>query len=172
MDKQIIYAALGLFVLSNRKYGLTPKTKIYNVTESEIASFEAFERVYKTNLYEQYVTQVTKVYNVPAVIVKAIIYVESRGNPNAIGAIQEIGLMQITAGALSDFNKNFNENIKDLFNPFKNIQVGTGYLAILKKRFGGNWDDTIVSYNGGNPKSIAARENYLPKVKKAMRFFS
>lgn len=164
---------IGAFLLlGKRRFSKTPEYEALGVEEHEKAEYDRFDKLYRAENLDLYVKQVTRVYGVPAIIVKAIIFVESRGNARALGGVQEIGLMQITAGALEDFNNYYNEKIVDLWNPFNNIQVGTGYLALLHKRFPGHWDRAIVSYNGGNPESLAAQQNYLPKVKKAMRVFA
>lgn len=96
---------------------------------------------------------------------------ESLGDPNAKGAIGEIGLMQITRGAMQDVNdirgKNF--KIEDLEKPVINIEVGVAYLAIQKGRMYGDLFKAIQSYNAGAEavrKNSKAGLDYLDRVLK------
>jgi hypothetical protein len=51
--------------------------------------------------------------------VKALTWVESRWNPNAIGTAMDYGLFQITPVRLADYNKRTGSNytMQDMFNP-------------------------------------------------------
>lgn len=86
----------------------------------------------------------------------AMVYVESAGNPNATGAIGEVGLMQVTKetafqdivdnGYIKDFSF---EDIR--FSPRKQIFCGLSYLDLCWKKVGLNADkrDIFRAYNAG-----------------------
>lgn len=90
------------------------------------------------------------VYFLPAPRLFAIIAHESSGNPEAIGRAGEIGLMQLTPGALTDFNSHFHKtySLEDLKSPDVNVEVGAGYFRMLLDQMG-NIDDATRAYNVG-----------------------
>jgi hypothetical protein len=66
----------------------------------------------------------------PASIVKAVIQVESNGNPKAVSSKGASGLMQLMPGTARDMG------VKDRFDPQQNVEGGSRYLAIQLKEFG------------------------------------
>lgn len=94
-------------------------------------------------------------YNVDPLLVKAVIWQETRFNPNRRGKAGEIGLMQIQAPAASEWAaaehvQNFAH--EHCFDPGTNTLAGTFYLAKLLKRYA-HTDDPIpyalADYNAG-----------------------
>jgi hypothetical protein len=72
-------------------------------------------------------------------LVKAIIKVESNGNPLSIGhdGAGSLGLMQVkcaTAWALDKYHKRKQVRCKELFNPKVNVRYGIEYLNYIEKR--------------------------------------
>ena len=105
-------------------------------------------------------------------IMKALIFVESRGNPNAVSEAGAIGLTQIKVPtAMQPGNKVENifqiarkngvkfsgeteeEARRLLFIPSLNVQFGEQYLKAMIRRFG-NVRDGITAYNQG-PKTFS-----------------
>lgn len=95
-------------------------------------------------------------YGVEPALVKAVVWRESRFNPNVRGSRGEIGLMQIIPSAAAKDWANA-ERLKilppeHLFNPATNALVGAWYLARLCKRY--NQTDNplpyvLADYNAG-----------------------
>ena len=94
-------------------------------------------------------------YNVDPLLVKAVIWQETRFHPNRRGKAGEIGLMQIQAPAASEWAaaehiQNFAH--EQCFDPATNTLAGTFYLAKLLKRYT-HTDDPIpyalADYNAG-----------------------
>jgi len=119
----------------------------------------------------QYATQ----YNFDPDLIKAIIYTESRGNPIAYNAKEKaVGLMQLRDLAIVDAARYLRVPIpsrKELFDPQKNIQFGTAYLASQRQRW--NCKDvwqTISCYNAGRLEYTVSgdfiNQNYVDKVEK------
>ncbi|MBD2857739.1 transglycosylase SLT domain-containing protein [Spongiibacter sp. KMU-158] len=92
----------------------------------------------------------------------AIIYTESSFNPVAVSGIPAYGLMQVVPTSAGrdvtkvHFGKEEVLSPEYLFTPDKNIEVGTGYLNILDKRYLRKITDptsrkycTIAAYNTG-----------------------
>ena len=104
--------------------------------------------------------------DVPNALVRAIIHVESRGNPNVTGRAGEIGLMQIklkTARGLG-----YRGTRRALYHPATNIIWGTRYLAIAWRKARGNVCVAATLYNAG----LGAAHHCAPygkRVVEAMR---
>ncbi len=91
--------------------------------------------------YAPYIETYAKRYNIDRSLVYAVIETESNFNPFAISHVPAYGLMQIvpsTAGvdAMRFVKKSNRAPSKEyLFNAKNNIELGTGYLHILKYRY-------------------------------------
>jgi len=82
-------------------------------------------------------------YNVPAELVRAVIWAESAGDAGAISQRGAIGLMQLmprTAGEMY---------VEDPVDPAQNIMGGTRYLRWLANQFKGDMLLTLAAYNAG-----------------------
>ncbi len=104
----------------------------------------------------------SKKYDVDYNLVMSVIEVESRFNPNKVGSIGEIGLMQLRP----EFFPNVTFDIKN------NIDHGVKYLAWLKKYCPMKDDHTfLVCYNNGPSRRV----NYpklFPYYKKVMSAYN
>ncbi len=98
-------------------------------------------------------------------LLRAFAKVESDLTPSAIGDQgNSIGLMQLQhwhweANGLSR---------EDMFDPDKNIQVGSGFIADLMGKYAGDVDSVIQAYNLGETKFNKGytSPDYLAKVKR------
>ena len=108
-----------------------------------------------------YVKEAARKYGLDPAILAAIIYQESKGNPNAISKTGAIGLMQImpdTALKVCGYTSDL------LFNPYYNIYCGTKYLAELYKKTR-DYAYTAAKYYGG-PKATPYSRFGSPPVYK------
>lgn len=86
---------------------------------------------------------------VPSQIIGAVIWQESGGDPNAVGAAGEAGLMQLKPIAVEDVQQNFNVNLSTYaIEPGENIRAGAYFLKLMKKREG-TWNEALEAYNQG-----------------------
>ena len=82
-------------------------------------------------------------HNIPAELVRAVIWAESAGDAAAISTKGAIGLMQLmprTAGEMY---------VEDPVDPAQNIMGGTRYLRWLANQFNGDMVLTLAAYNAG-----------------------
>ncbi|MGZ6123661.1 MAG: lytic transglycosylase domain-containing protein [Myxococcales bacterium] len=82
-------------------------------------------------------------HNIPAELVRAVIWAESAGDAGAISTAGAIGLMQLmprTAGQMY---------VEDPVDPAQNIMGGTRYLRWLANQFNGDMILTLAAYNAG-----------------------
>ena len=101
--------------------------------------------------WELYIKHYAARYSVDPDLVRAIIYVESKGDPYCISKKGAQGLMQIMPST-ADFM-----GISDMFNPEKNIEVGVKYIAWLIKRYDEPY--LLFAWNAGPAR---LRKNFLP----------
>jgi len=94
-------------------------------------------------------------YNVDPLLVKAVIWRETRFHPDRRGRAGEIGLMQIQEAAAIDWAgaehvQNFSH--EQCFDPGTNVLAGTFYLGKLLKRYARTDDPlpfALADYNAG-----------------------
>jgi soluble lytic murein transglycosylase-like protein len=99
-------------------------------------------------------------------LVRAIIKVESDGNPRAVSPKGAQGLMQLIPATARRFG------VDNAFDPSQNIRGGVTYLRYLLNLFNGNLPLTLAAYDagenrviedGGIPR-IPETRNYVQKV--------
>lgn len=78
-------------------------------------------------------------FNVPMNVIKAIIDIESKGDPTATSSMGAAGLMQVMG-----FHA---KNGEDLYDPATNIEFGTRILAENFQRYG-TWEQAAAAYFG------------------------
>ena len=117
--------------------------------------------------YIQYCEEIGQAYHICPELLEAVIEEESGGNPDAVGAAGEIGLMQVypkyhrmRAGHL---------NVYDLSDPEGNILVGADYLAELFKEYG-DIGTALMVYNGVlDAEERGKRGSYTDYAEKVMK---
>ena len=100
-------------------------------------------------------------------LVRAVVWKESRFNPQSVGTKGEIGLMQITDGAVQDWARVNRQPIPEkaeLFRSDKNLDIGCWYLAHCRKHWNGYASQEILQlaeYNAGRTKVL---RDWAPKT--------
>ena len=105
--------------------------------------------------HDELIRAVAAQYRVDPMLVKAVVWRESRFDPRMYGSAGERGLMQVTeraAGEWAQETKVENFRVEELFDPKVNLQAGTWYLA----RALGHWKHqtdpipfALAEYNAG-----------------------
>jgi len=117
------------------------------------------------NRYDDRIIQAANRYGVSPSLVKAVIWRESRFQPEMLGTHGERGLMQITEGAAQDWARAEKVAIfapTDLLDPKTNIEVGTWYLANALRHWSGKDDPVpfaLAEYNAGRTRVIRWEKN-------------
>jgi soluble lytic murein transglycosylase-like protein len=120
----------------------------------------------KAEPFHPIILRAAKHHEMDPALIKAIIMVESRYNPNAISKHGAKGLMQLmprTARALG---------VEDTFDAEQNVNGGVKYLKQLLDEFNDNLKFALAAYNAGSSKvrryrgipPIKATQNYVKKV--------
>lgn len=99
-------------------------------------------------------------HGVPADLVRALIFKESRFDPRARGRKGEIGLMQLLpSGAVADWariHKVAEPGEDELFDPVLNLEIGCWYLGRAFRRWQGYKDVVplaLAQYNAGESRA-------------------
>lgn len=114
----------------------------------------------KENPYDPAITAIAREDVIDPFLIRALIWRESRFNPQTHGTADERGLMQVTpeAGAMwAKANKIANFDPDDLYDPITNIRAGTWYL----NRAIHQWNQTddpvtfaLAQYNAGRSNAL------------------
>lgn len=113
-------------------------------------------------------------FNVPADISMSVLWVESAGDPYAVGSAGESGLFQLKPIAVRDVRENTGVDYSSYsIDPDENIQAGIRFLSLQKKR-SGSWPEAIKAYNQGflgAKKNPGLANDYLQKVNAKRKYF-
>lgn len=123
---------------------------------------------YDENRYDRYIYEAAARHNVPPLLVKAVIWRESRFNPLARGDAGEVGLMQLMINDTSPVvgwaqeTGNPIPSKTALFAPELNIEIGTWYLSQGVRQWRASrpaavYELSLAYYNAG-PKA----KNWAP----------
>jgi soluble lytic murein transglycosylase-like protein len=119
---------------------------------------------------ESFDTQISSAatkYQLDPNLIKAVMSVESDGNPRAVSRAGAMGLMQLMPANVAD------EGVNDPFDPAQNIDAGARQLSSLMSEFGGNLDLALAAYNAG-PNAVKRfggippypeTQNYVRKIR-------
>lgn len=117
--------------------------------------------------YIQYCEEIGQAYHICPELLEAVIETESNGDPDAVGELGEIGLMQIYPEYHMDRAERL--GVGCLFNPRGNILVGADYLAELFEQYE-DPGTVLMVYNGIEDATERGRRgdstDYAEKVMK------
>ncbi len=121
-------------------------------------------------------------FDLPNDLLLAVIWVESRFDPDAVSGAGARGLMQLMPGTACDMARRLDEDDPDPHDPCFAVRAGAAYLAWLHDRFDGDEDVALAAYYCGpgrvrralrrSGRIPAAGRRYARKVQRARRRFS
>lgn len=85
-------------------------------------------------------------FDLPAAWIRAVIKVESGGDPGAVSPKGALGLMQLMPDTWAEM-RDRHGIVGDVFDPAANIMAGAAYLAEMRERFG--YPGLFAAYNAG-----------------------
>jgi soluble lytic murein transglycosylase len=105
--------------------------------------------------FQEDVEKYAREHEVDPYLVAGLIRQESEFNPKVVSHANAYGLTQILPSTGRDLSRRvglraFQTSM--LFDPAVNLRLGTYYLKILLKSFGGRWEDVLAAYNGGGSR--------------------
>jgi hypothetical protein len=128
---------------------LPPPPDVPPVTEAAFAA-PASPKAYPRgrSVYLALITREAARRGLPPAVADAVAMVESAYSPTAVGAVGEMGLMQVrptTAAMLG-----FRGGLTELFEPETNIRYGVAYLAEAWRLTGGQLCQALMKYRAGH----------------------
>jgi Transglycosylase SLT domain len=96
--------------------------------------------------YSAYVAEASQRFRIPEGWIRAVMQVESAGQPGAVSTAGAMGLMQIMPDTWADLRVRYRLG-RDPFDPRDNILGGTAYLREMYDRFGS--PGFLAAYNAG-----------------------
>lgn len=102
--------------------------------------------------YEEEVLTASREHSLDPYLLFAVIYVESKFDPDVESRSGAIGLMQImpSTGAWIAKRRGITSyHVEDLYDPFTNISFGSWYLSHLLNSFHGQLTPALAAYNAG-----------------------
>lgn len=122
--------------------------------------YAAYEFVFNARFhrYDDIIREVSARQGIDPMLVKAVIWRESRFHPEKAGLDGERGLMQVTLAAASEWIKSAKVEVfkpEDLFEPKTNIEAGSWLLARALKRYQGKDNPlpfALAEYNAGRSR--------------------
>jgi soluble lytic murein transglycosylase len=105
--------------------------------------------------HDRLIRAVAAEHELDPMLVKAVIWRESRFDPQKYGTARERGLMQVSEKAANEWareNKIDNFRVEELFDPKTNLEAGTWYLQRAFKHWDQQSDPTpfaLAEYNAG-----------------------
>ena len=105
--------------------------------------------------HDALIKSVAAQHNMDPMLIKAVVWRESRFDPMKFGAAGERGLMQITEPAAREWAKDSGVEdfrVEELFDPKVNVQAGTWYLARAMQHWNNQREPVpfaLAEYNAG-----------------------
>ncbi len=130
--------------------------------------------------FDPMITSVARAHELDPMLVKAVVWRESRFDPQKVGTAGERGLMQVSEKAAKEWateNKIDDFNVDQLFDPKTNLEAGTWYLQRALR----HWEQqaepipfALAEYNagasraqrwaGGNPGMEVQAKDFLRQI--------
>ena len=123
-----------------------------------------YERLWHPLRYEQIVLGHAKNYRLDPALLAAVIYQESKFDPDARSDQGAIGLMQLlpgTAKGIAERTGGTKFRVADLYNPELNVRYGAWYLRHLLDKYGSE-RTALAAYNAGQANVDRWRKRGLP----------
>ena len=107
-------------------------------------SSKALERL---DRYQNIIDNASNIFGVDQNVIKSVILTESAANEKALSGAKAKGLMQLIDSTANDMG------VKNIWDPKQNIYGGTKYLAEMLRKYNGNLNLALASYNAG-PQNV------------------
>ena len=120
-----------------------PDSEIIRMAREGVDSADSRVEVSEIVEIEAHIREVAVRYDIPPILVAAIVEAESEFNPRAVSRRGARGLMQLMPGTASSLK------VSDTFDPYENIEGGVRHLRQLMDRYHGNLPLVLAAYNAG-----------------------
>lgn len=101
--------------------------------------------------WQSFIDEAASRFSLPASWIRAVIQIESKGNPKALSRKGAVGLMQLMPNTYEELRIRYGLGA-DPTDPHDNIIAGTAYLRDMHERFG--TEGFIAAYNAGPQRYV------------------
>jgi len=120
-----------------------PESEIMRMARETTEATDSSVEIAEIVEIEAHIREVAVRYDIPPILVAAIVEAESEFNPRAVSRRGARGLMQLMPGTASSLR------VSDTFDPYENIEGGVRHLRQLMDRYHGNLPVVLAAYNAG-----------------------
>src|SRR5213594_1264050 len=120
-----------------------PESEIMRMARETVDATDSSVEIAEIVEIEAHIREVAVRYDIPPILVAAIVEAESEFNPRAVSRRGARGLMQLMPGTASSLR------VSDTFDPYENIEGGVRHLRGLMDRYHGNLPLVLAAYNAG-----------------------
>jgi Rod binding domain-containing protein len=142
-----------------------------NNSNSVTPSRNSLQRLSK---YDDIINEAANTFGVDKNLIKSVILTESAANDKAISKANAKGLMQLIDSTANSMG------VQNVWDPKQNIYGGTKYLATLIRKYNGDLNLALASYNAG-PENVdkyggippfEETQNYISRVNGYLKHFN
>ena len=141
-----------------------PESEIMRMARETVESTDSSVEIAEIVEIEAHIREVAVRYEIPPILVAAIVEAESEFNPRAVSRRGARGLMQLMPGTASSLR------VSDTFDPYENIEGGVRHLRALMDRYHGNLPVVLAAYNAGEQAVMVYRG--VPPYPETRRYVS
>jgi len=120
-----------------------PESEIMRMARETVDATDSSVEIAEIVEIEAHIREVAVRYDIPPILVAAIVEAESEFNPRAVSRRGARGLMQLMPDTASSLR------VSDTFDPYENIEGGVRHLRRLMDRYRGNLPLVLAAYNAG-----------------------
>ena len=120
-----------------------PESEIMRMARETLETTDSSVEITEIVEIEAHIREVAVRYDIPPILVAAIVEAESEFNPRAVSRRGARGLMQLMPDTASSLR------VSDTFDPYENIEGGVRHLRRLMDRYRGNLPLVLAAYNAG-----------------------
>jgi soluble lytic murein transglycosylase-like protein len=117
----------------------------------------------RVSSYDDLIEEHAAKQNLRPDLVRAVIQVESGGNPRAFSNKGAMGLMQLMPATAREMG------VRNPYDPTQNIRGGTAYLRQLLDKFGGDEALALAAYNAG-AGAVTKYGNAIPPYRETRQY--
>ena len=141
-----------------------PESEIMRMARETVEATDSSVEIAEIVEIEAHIREVAVRYEIPPILVAAIVEAESEFNPRAVSRRGARGLMQLMPGTASTLQ------VSDSFDPYENIEGGVRHLRRLMDRYHGNLPVVLAAYNAGEQAVMVYRG--VPPYPETRRYVS
>jgi soluble lytic murein transglycosylase-like protein len=117
----------------------------------------------KAATYSQLIEGAARDNRIEPALVKAVLVVESGGDPKAVSRKGASGLMQLMPETARKYG------VSDVFDPAQNIRGGARYLHDLAQRYQNDLELILAAYNAG-PEAVDRQGRRIPQLHETLEY--